>query len=191
MQCKIINQIYTIIYLYQSTLTYPCFITWRFHNFITSFSPSLTSENSSICWRLGGRIGKKTNTTHQNCMSAAKQWQHTQNSTYTQKYIKKIQALQSKKLKKCHLMQRLLMVNYILIIYRLYPYCIPKLCAPGSASPLWRRKAGTNNENLFKHKLKVYLKKQTLIPWISTNSSSAKFSAPKMQNFHNVCPDTS
>lgn len=28
---------------------YPCFMTWRFQSFITSFSPSLTSVNSSIC----------------------------------------------------------------------------------------------------------------------------------------------
>lgn len=37
--------------------TYPCFMTCRFHSFITSFSPSLTSVNSSSCY-------KKTKTTH-------------------------------------------------------------------------------------------------------------------------------
>lgn len=32
-----------------SVNTYPCFMTCRFHSFMISFSPSLTSVNSSIC----------------------------------------------------------------------------------------------------------------------------------------------
>lgn len=128
-----------------SRITYPCFITWRFHNFITSFSPSLTSENSSICWRLGGRIGKETNTPIRTaCLLPSSESIPKIQLIHKNIYIK-FRLCSQKSKKKSLFMWRFVMINYI-IIYS--PNCV--LLIP--ASPLWRRKAATNNENLFEHK---------------------------------------
>lgn len=71
-----------------SHVTYPCFMTCRFHSFITSFSPSLTSVNSSSCckhkninyeiqWQFItlGKIPQRCNSKGTSpCMSNSIQW---------------------------------------------------------------------------------------------------------------------
>lgn len=132
-----------------SIVTYPCFITWRFHNFITSFSPSLTSENSSICWRnegLGERIGKETNIPIRTaCLLTSSE------STPKIQLMPPIHHRNNYWWKFRHCSQTSYHVETCDDKFFLY-YIHTPLCTPViPASPLWRRQPATNNENLLGH----------------------------------------
>lgn len=109
-----------------NTVTYPCFITWRFHNFITSFSPSLTSENSSICWRLGERIGKETNSSSELHVCCQVVRAYPKFNLHTKIYIENSDSA-VKKVRK---------MSFHVETWddKLYPnYIQPKLCIPDSS----------------------------------------------------------